>query len=123
MTPHIAPQKKNSNTAPPIRCADCAHCRQYREVDLATGRYILKVKCSKGHWRRGRKRGAVDLYRILARRMQKCMDYDSMSESDHDRERYLRNLSATLPLERIVYETDGEPADIFEVHSVGNGWK
>ena len=122
MTPHRAPMTKTDDTTPHIRCADCAHCRQYRKVDQATGRYVLKVKCSKGHWKRARKRGAVDLYRILARRMQKCMDYDSMSESDQDRERYLRNLSATLPLERIVYEADGEPADIFDVHSIENGW-
>jgi hypothetical protein len=101
-----------------IRCADCAHCKQFREVDYATGRYILKVKCTKGHWKRGRKRGAVDLYRVMARRMQKCMDYDSMSDNEQDRTRYLRDLAASLPLERIVYEGDGEPADIFDVHGI-----
>lgn len=95
--PHAEP-------TPRIRCADCAHCLQYRQVDESTGRYVLKVKCRKGHWKRGRKHGAVDLHRVLARRMQKCMDYNSMSEDDQDREQYLRDLAATLPLERIIYD-------------------
>lgn len=101
-----------------MRCADCRHCRQFREVNEATERYVLKVKCGKGYWGRGRKHGAVDLHRVLSRRMQKCRDYDSMSENEQDRARYLRDLAANLPLERIVYEADGEPADIFEVYGL-----
>ena len=104
-----------------IRCADCMHCKQYREVNQATGRYVLKVKCARGHWQRGRKHGAVDLYRVMARRMQKCMDYDTMSDNEQDRARYLRDLAASLPLERIVYEADGEPADIFDVYGIDMG--
>lgn len=104
-----------------IRCADCAHCKQYREVNQATGRYVLKVKCARGYWQRGRKHGAVDLYRVLTRRMQKCREYDSMSDNEQDRTRYLRDLAASLPLERIVYEADGEPADIFDVYGIDMG--
>ena len=101
-----------------IRCPDCFFCRQFREVNPATGRYVLKVRCVKGYWRRGRKHGAVDLYRVLSRRVQKCPDYDSMSDNEQDRARYLRDLAASLPLERIVFEADGEPADIFDVYGI-----
>ena len=108
---------KTDNAAPLIKCATCLHAKQYREVNLATGRYVLKVTCAKGHWKRGRSQGTCDLHRVLARRTRKCTDYVSMLESDEDRRQFLRDLSATLPLEQIVYEPNGEPVDIFEAAS------
>jgi hypothetical protein len=101
--------------APLMKCADCLHAKQYREVNPATRRYVLKVKCTKGHWRKGRKHGECDLHRVLARRRHKCADYVSMSDSEEDRRECLKILSATLPLEQIVYEPNGEPVDITEV--------
>lgn len=97
-----------------IKCADCLHCKQFREVNEATGQYLLKVKCARGHWQVGRKHGHCDLHRIMAKRKHKCPDYSSMSGSDNDRREYLKGLSATLPLERVIYEPNGEPADILE---------
>jgi len=107
-----ATQPKKSNV---IKCADCLHCKQFREVHDASGRYLLKVNCAKGHWRKGRKNGYCDLHRVMARRRHKCPDYDSMSTGEKDRREFLRDLAAGLPLERILYEPNGEPADIFEV--------
>ena len=104
-----------------IRCADCRFCKQFKEVNQATGGYLLKVKCSRGLWQVGRKCGHTDLHRVMSRRMHKCPEYDSMSENEQDRARYLRSLAASLPLERIVYEANGEPADIFEVHGIDLG--
>ena len=98
-----------------VKCADCKHCVQFREVDKATGRYVVKVNCTKGHWRKGRKHGYCDLHRVMARRRRKCGDYVSMSTSEKDRQEFLRDLAAGLPLERILYEPNGEPVDIFEV--------
>jgi hypothetical protein len=100
-----------------IKCADCLHCKQFREVSPSTGRYALKVRCAKGHWQEGRKRGACDLFRVTARRTQKCRDYVSMSTDDEDRQRFLAGLAADLPRERILYEADGEPVDLTEVTS------
>ena len=93
------------------------HAKQFREVNLATGRYVLKVTCTKGHWKRGRSHGTCDLHRVLARRTRKCTDYVSMLESDEDRRQFLQELSATLPLEQIIYEPNGDPVDIFEAAS------
>jgi len=101
-----------------IRCADCRFCRQFKEVNGATGRYVLKVRCARGGWQVGRKLGHTDWHRLMTRRVRKCPDYDSMSDNERDRARYLCDLAATLPLERIVYEADGEPADIFEIHGI-----
>jgi hypothetical protein len=107
--------KATEETTPLIKCADCLHAKQYREVNPATGRYVLKVKCAKGHWRKGRKHGECDLHRVLSRRRHKCTDYVSMSDNEEDRREYLKTLSATLPLEQIVFEPNGEPVDITEV--------
>ena len=98
-----------------IKCADCLHCKQFREINEATGRYVLKVRCAAGRWKRGRKHGDCDLHKILGRRSHTCGDYVSMSENEEDRQQYLRTLTETLPLEVIQYELNGEPADILEV--------
>ena len=97
-----------------IWCADCKHCMQYREVQEATGRYLLKVKCSKGHWRRGKTGGACDLYRILNQRKQKCRDYVSVSENEQDRRLYLRDLARALPVERVYYDRSGKAINVRE---------
>lgn len=100
-----------------IRCCDCMHAKQFREVAPSTGRYILKVKCTKGHWLHGRKNGVADLYRVMTRRTPKCADYVSMSEDESDRRQSLEDLASSLPLERIIYEPDGTPVDITEEES------
>jgi hypothetical protein len=105
----------NDNDTQLIKCADCQFARQFRQVNEATGRYVLKVNCSKGHWRVGRKNGHCPLHRILAKRTRKCQDYVSTSTGEEDRKRYLETLAATLPLEQFVYESDGTYADITEV--------
>jgi len=108
----------SDETRPIIKCADCLHAKVYREVAPDTGRFLLKVKCTKGHWREGRKYGACDLHRVTAKRRHNCADYRSMSDSDEDRQQYLRDLADTLPTEQVVYEPDGEAVDIMEM----KGW-
>ena len=103
-----------------IKCADCLHCKLYREVAPGSGWYVLKVKCSKGHWKEGRKQGATDLHRVMAKRRHVCEDYRTMSDNEEDRLRYLKDLAADLPLERIVYLLNGQPADITEVEAWRN---
>jgi hypothetical protein len=98
-----------------VKCADCLHAKVFREVSGDTGRYLLKVKCAKEHWKVGRKHGHCDLHRVLARRKHGCDDYVSMSDDDEDRRRSLQDLADSLPLERILYEPNGEAVDITEV--------
>ena len=102
------------NKPPLVKCADCLHAKVYREAATSTGRYLLKVRCIKGHWRIGRKHGACDLHRVLAKRRHGCDDYSSMSQNEEDRLRYLNHLANDLPLERLFYEPDGEFVDITE---------
>jgi len=95
-----------------IQCADCEHCRTYREVSQgSSGRYLLKVRCAKAHWRKGKDQfeATYHLHTVLRRVVPACADYESISDSDQDRDRYLAALAADLPAERIVYNPDGEP--------------
>jgi len=97
------------------KCADCKNAKVFRETSGNTGRYLLKVRCSAGHWRSGRKSGgSVDIHRILSRRRHGCDDYVSMSKNEEDRWRFLRHLAGDLPMERILYEPNGEAVDITE---------
>jgi len=105
---------KTDTTAPLIKCADCRHCKLYREVATDNGRFLLKVKCVKGHWKRRRKHGACDLHCVLAQRRQVCDDYSSMSKNEDDRLRFLKHLAGDLPVERNLYEPNGEAVDITE---------
>jgi len=104
----------NNNKPPLVKCADCLHCKLYLEVTTDAGRFLRKVKCVKGHWRVGRKHGACDLHRVLAKRRHGCDDYISMSKNEKDRWRFLKHLAADLPVERILYEPNGEAVDITE---------
>ncbi len=104
------------------KCADCKNAKVFREVSGNSGRYLLKVKCAAGHWRRGRKQGdSVDIHRILSRRRHKCPDYESMSDNEEDRKQYLADLATDLPDERILYEPNGEAVDILEVMACRTG--
>ena len=104
-------------STPMIRCADCLHCQQYKEF-ARSGRYILKVRCAKGNWHRGkdsRLAATYDLHTLMARRVQKCPEYESLSDSDEERERFLAELGPSLPIERHIYNPDGSFVDKTEV--------
>jgi len=104
--------KEDENTM--IKCADCLHCKMYREVDPTTGRYILKARCSKGCWLRAGRPATCDLHRVVSRRRAKCPDYVSTSKNEEDRRNFLRDLANSLPVERIIYDKFGEPVDLNE---------
>jgi len=104
----------NTKKPPLVKCAECMHAKVYREFAPDTGRYVLKVNCVNGHWKIGRKHGACDLHRVMARRKHGCKDYLSSSENEEDRSRFLGDLATSLPIERVLYEPNGEPVDILE---------
>jgi len=102
-----------------VKCCECLHAKEYREICESTGQYIIKVRCRKGHWRHGRLDGSCDLHRVMARRTARCPDYVTTSDSEEDRQEFLRDLAASLPVERIVFEANGEAVDITEVEPWG----
>jgi hypothetical protein len=108
---------KAANQGTLIKCAECIHCKMVKEVAPSSGRYVIKAKCARGHWLRGRQESTCDIHRVLARRTRKCQDYSSTSDDQADRDQYLRDLSSELPNERYIYEADGSYADLTEVRT------
>ena len=111
---HVGKPRPATGTpkAKAIQCADCEHCRTYREIAQgSSGRYLLKVRCAKVHWRKGKDQfeATYHLHTVLRRVVPACADYESISDDDQDRARYLAALAADLPVERIAYNPDGEP--------------
>ena len=104
--------KSPSNSKPgnQIHCADCEYCRTFRDTS-ASGYYTHKVRCAKDHWRRGKssqKNPSYPLHTVLRRVVPTCADYASLSEDEQDRALYLNTLEDDLPVERIVYDANGE---------------
>jgi hypothetical protein len=114
MTVHAVPHHEPQTSTPVVVCADCTHCKVFKET-AASGRYVLRVRCTRERWRRGKDGTVVATYHfhtVLRRRVQGCPDYLSLSDGPEDRAEYLDQLADELPVERIVYEPDGEPADL-----------
>lgn len=102
--------------APAIRCADCAHCKVFKHAS-ESGRYILRVRCARDHWRRGKDGTVIATYHyhtVLRRSVSACPDYVSLSANDDDRRAYLDDLACTLPVEKLVYDPDGSLAGLPE---------
>ena len=87
-------------------CAECMHCKVFREVNRI-GRYILKCRCAKGHWWRGKIEITCDLHLVGERYRRFCPDYESTSEDEQERIGYIEDLEEFLPLERHIHEPDG----------------
>ena len=115
--PRSSKSTSKSKPSAQIRCADCEHCRTFRDT-RDSGRYTLKVRCTKGHWRRGRDRqleATYQMHTVLRRVVPTCADYASLSDDEQDRALYLNTLEDDLPVERIVYDVNGEPVAQMEV--------
>ena len=100
-----------------VRCADCLHCKVFKKC-ARSGRYVLLLRCAKGKWTKGKKHPVEmtpPLHSLMRRRSKNCVHYESLSDDDADRERYLAEMRKDLPLEQYVYEPDGSFADITEV--------
>jgi len=91
---------------PLIVCAECLHCTQFRET-AKSGRYILKARCAKGHWRKGKWEETCELHRVAERGRRDCPDYESTSDDEASCQAYLANLEELLPDERHIHEPDG----------------
>ncbi len=102
--------EKTLRAKPRFHCAECLHCKTFREV-AKSGRYILKARCAKGHWRKGSKEDTCDLHRVSARNRVSCCDYESSSDDANTRREYLDDLEDLLPLEQHIHEPDGSFVD------------
>jgi len=89
-----------------IVCAECANCKMFKETNRQ-GCYILKVRCAKKHWYRGKVEVTLDLHLASLRHRDACPDYASTSDDEADRLRYIAELDDFLPIERHIYTPGG----------------
>lgn len=101
------PKKKKTGR---VHCAECENCKLVREQNSG-GRYVLKARCSKNHWLRGRKETFVEYHNVGRRTRKACPDYISTSDDDDARREYLDGLEDLLPIERHIFESDGSFVD------------
>ena len=87
-------------------CAECRHCVVFREINRS-GRYILKCRCKKKRWWRGKIEVTCELHRVGERFRRYCPDYESTCESEEERLAYIETLEEFLPIERHIHESDG----------------
>jgi hypothetical protein len=92
--------KNLSSTEGKIYCANCAHCVVFKLPIENTKAYVLRVRCSKGVWKK--KSGDEKIYKyfsIVRRIMDTCEFYDAMG----DEHSFLKELKRSLPIKDEIY--------------------
>lgn len=83
-----------------VFCANCEHCKLVK-VPLGNGsQYVLRVRCSKGQWKKKSGEEKLHKYFTLARRvMDGCPHYSPMGSARE----FIRELKAALPTRDEIY--------------------
>ena len=83
-----------------IYCANCMNCKLIRMGEGEDGKYVLRVRCAAGKWKK--KLGEEKFYKyftVARRSMVECDSYQPMGDS----RTYIRELRKTLPIKDEVY--------------------
>jgi hypothetical protein len=83
-----------------IYCANCIHCKLVPEKSEGDARYVLRVRCAAGKWKK--KLGEEKHYKyctITRRYLDSCDDYEEMG----DTRTYIRELKKSLPEKDELY--------------------
>jgi hypothetical protein len=83
-----------------IYCANCRNCKLVPEPLEDGQRYLLRVRCAAGKWRK--KLGDEKFYKyftVIRRSMEECDAYEPMG----DEEEFLQELRRNLPISDEVY--------------------
>jgi hypothetical protein len=113
--PPILPVEPEAQT---IRCAECFNCKVFKETNR-NGRYILKCRCIKRRWYTGKKEITCEPHKLSARRRDDCPDYESTSDDEQDKKRFIDELEDFLPIERHIFNPDGSYVDKTETMAWG----
>ncbi len=86
-----------------IYCANCSHCIVFKKPIAKGRRYVLRVRCNAGMWRK--RSGEEKIYKyftILRRKREACQFYDPMG----DEKTFIKELKKNLPVEDKIYNYD-----------------
>lgn len=83
-----------------IYCANCSHCVVFKQRVGETDSYVLRVRCSKGMWKKRSGEEKIHKYfTIIRRTLKQCEYYDPMGSV----ESYLKELRKNLPVTDEIY--------------------
>jgi hypothetical protein len=90
-----------------IYCANCIHCKLIPAKPEGEDRYVLRIRCAAGKWKK--KLGQEKMYKyctITRRYIDSCDAYEEMG----DTREFIRELKKTLPAkdEQVGLIADGE---------------
>ncbi len=83
-----------------IYCANCKNCKLVPSPVEDDTRYVLRVRCAAGKWRK--RLGDEKLYKyftVIRRSMDECDSYEPMGDEDE----FLQELKRSLPINDEVY--------------------
>lgn len=84
-----------------IYCANCRNCKLVPSSVEDGSRYVLRVRCAAGKWRK--RLGDEKFYKyftVIRRSMDECDRYEPMG----DEEEFLQDLKRSLPINDEVYD-------------------
>jgi len=85
---------------PKVYCANCAHCTVFKQRVGGIGSYVLRVRCSKGIWKKRSGEEKVYKYFTIVRRTRTvCTYYDPMG----DEKAFIKELRKSLPVKDEIY--------------------
>ncbi|MDR2900438.1 MAG: hypothetical protein LBV20_02810 [Treponema sp.] len=83
-----------------IYCANCINCKLIPEVQEGKTRYVLRIRCAAGKWKKKLGEEKIYKYCTINRRYQDfCDSYDDMGET----KTFLRELKKDLPNKDELY--------------------
>jgi len=94
-------EKLNTDfAADKVYCANCIHCKLFREPRGNANEYGLRVRCDAGKWKK--KLGQEKVYKyftVIRRTLDECNRYVPMGET----EAFLKELRKNLPIKDEIY--------------------
>ncbi|MFP3043411.1 hypothetical protein LQZ19_16480 [Treponema primitia] len=94
------PEEEQDFHAGKIYCANCIHCKLVPAKSAGDDRYVLRIRCAAGKWKK--KLGEEKLYKyctITRRYLDNCDTYEEMG----DTKTYIRELKKSLPEKDELY--------------------
>ena len=95
-----AQAEAQARTTGQIYCANCRNCKLVPSPVGDDTRYVLRVRCAAGKWRK--RLGDEKLYKyftVIRRSMDECDAYEPMGDENE----YLQELKRNLPINDEVY--------------------
>ena len=80
-----------------IHCANCIHCKVFKQTSGNGGVAVMRVRCARGHWKFRGVAPRTYLYHTVDRRtVESCVDYECAGDVEDTKE-FIPELRRSLP--------------------------